>query len=101
MPTDSTNIKFHYYRSLFRNTHPSLEPFSVAVFNFFLISSSLAYDFAARPPAYQYHGIQKPGVTQFWNRPVLRLKIDPDQLSSAGEPRGHLSFLPRNITNEV
>ncbi|KAL9982453.1 hypothetical protein ACROYT_G004496 [Oculina patagonica] len=43
----------------------------------------------------------KPGIVQFWNRPVLRLKIDPNQLKSDGRLRGHSALLPRNDTNEV
>lgn len=45
--------------------------------------------------------ILKPGLTQFWHRPALRLRIDPNQLSSGGQPRGNPSLLPRNITSEV
>ena len=44
----------------------------------------------------------KPGLTQFWlNRPALRLRIDPNQLSSGDQLPGYPTRLPRNITSEV
>lgn len=43
----------------------------------------------------------RPGLTQFWLRQALRLRIDPNQLSSGGQPPGYPSLLPRNFTSEV
>ena len=46
--------------------------------------------------------VPKPGLTQFWLiRPALRLRIDPNQLSSGDQPPGYPTLLPRNITSEV
>lgn len=50
-------------------------------------------------PEYQY--VLRPGLTQFWTRLALRLKIDPNQLSAADQPPGYPSLPPRNITSEV
>ena len=45
---------------------------------------------------------KRPGLTVFWQRPVLRLKIDSSQLTSGDDfPVSMISHLPRNNTSEV
>ena len=41
------------------------------------------------------------GVTISWMRPVLNLRIDPNQLSSGSDTVSSLSLPPGNITGEA
>ena len=52
-------------------------------------------------PSYRFDE-KRPGLTVFWQRPVLRLKIDSSQLTSGDDlPDSIISHLPRNNTSKV
>ena len=71
------------------------------------MESVLAYFFISyskTPPIFTGDGNNSPnspGVTNFWMRPVLNLRIDPNQLSSGSDTVGSLSLPPGNITSEA
>ena len=71
------------------------------------MESVLAYFFISYseiPPIFTGDGNNSPnspGVTNFWMRPVLNLRIDPNQLSSGSDTVGSLSLPPGNITSEA
>ncbi|XP_066029944.1 uncharacterized protein [Pocillopora verrucosa] len=70
-------------------------------FRFCFTLRSLKYK---TPPIFTGDGNNSPnspGVTNFWMRPVLNLRIDPNQLSSGSDTVGSLSLPPGNITSEM